>query len=51
MIDLFTMLLGIMDFFDSIRVLMGGTLDLSHYLLAILIIAALLIAERYYRDD
>ncbi len=30
---------------------MGSTLDLPHFLLVILIIAALLIAEKYYRDD
>jgi len=45
------MVLETMEFFDSLSALLSTTLDLPHFLLAILIIAALLIAERFYRDD
>jgi hypothetical protein len=45
------MILGIMDFVDAIRALIGGPVELPHLLLAMLVIVALLVAERYYHED
>jgi hypothetical protein len=45
------MTLGIMEFIDALRELIVGPVDFPQLLLAILVFVALLIAERYYRDN
>ncbi|MGD2048920.1 MAG: hypothetical protein PVH03_05470 [Chloroflexota bacterium] len=40
-----------MEIIDAIRALIGGPVELHHFLLAILVFVALLIAERYYQGN
>lgn len=44
-------ILGIMEFIDALRALIGGPVEFHHVLLAILVFVALIIAERYYHDN